>query len=1364
MAGAITTANTNTDEHIALVRNARARMGEDRLSEPEPLIHFSDKKAWVLLADPGAGKTDAFKTLSTAEGGYYTTARDFLDLGVPADQQGLLFIDGIDEISAGTTPGGPALGQIRAKLQTLGTSKFRLACREIDWRGNADSAALKRFVGDSNFLELHLAPLDPSQTVKLISHWKKCDLARAQQFIRDAEHRDLAGLLDNPQTLKMLCKATSDVGWPESKTKAYEMACVQLLREQNQEHLAEQRKSAIPDDQLLAAAGYLCAVMLLSGSASIAPQHSIDAKMGVVVLPELVSGETVPPIAYCRIALQTRLFRSNGHADFQPVHRTIAEYLAARYLMTRIEDGLPFNRVLALMLGLDAGIVPELRGLHAWLAATAHDSVRANLIGRDPLGVVLNGDVRAFSRTEKLLVLDALGAEAAKDVQFRRLSWSSEPFGALATADMESDFKKLLQAPDRSQPALALLDCALDALAHGYPMPAQKPDLEKIVRDTGYWPGSRKEALNILISYARRDDNWSVLKTLLNDVHTNAVEDLEDELLGTLLLALYPAFIDTAEVWRYFRQPKSDRLVGSYWHFWHVFASEVAPSKNIPALLDALHQSGFQLTSADVTLREHQVVGELLVRGVTQLGDEIEVQRLYDWFTLGLDKYEHSPLDTEHQQRIATWLGTHPTQYKSLFTLSLTQHINTGDQVHVAVWKSHMSLYRAPEPDDADAWYLSMAQACSDEDLRHGLVNEAVRVTFLRKGPDAQFQLLERWAQEHSYDAAWVQTQLHCDYPPIGYEQEHIESKLEHKRRQAEENQQKLAFFRQTLPCFEQGPAHLGALAEIANAYLNFFRNSKNNTPEERLLELLDGDREWVRLALQGLRQSLFRSDLPSVAQIIDLNIQGRRYNLAVPCLAAMELRFVEEPQAVLDLSEDILGVVVAFRLINNYEGVPAWFKRLLAQRPDIVADVLLVLVGKQIAASKENVDGLYALAHDKEYSQVARQVTTSLIANFPVKASKTQLQSCRFLIVAMLNCIDREEQLRLIQSKISFPVMDVGQRVYWFTAGLAIAPEIFLKQAQQYVGKSQLRASHLYAMVSEIRAAGGFPDGINTATTCYLIELLGPSAKPFWSVRTDKAFWVTPGMEMGRYVEGLVSNLGGNSDAAAGQALAHLQQRHDLKQWADYLNRAAIDQRIAWRKATFRPASVMQVCRTLANSEPANAADLWALTVDHLMQLASEIRNGSTNDYRQYWAGASPKVEDDCRDTLLSDLKRALGPVGVLAEPEGRYADAKRADIKVMASSHHVPIEIKRETHPDLWKAIPNQLIAKYGRDPASDGYGIYLVFWFSGDIKAVPSDGGRKPKSPQELQARLAETVPEELRHKIAVLVVDCSRPVGG
>ena len=56
-----------------------------------------------------------------------------------------------------------------------------------------------------------------------------------------------------------------------------------------------------------------------------------------------------------------------------------------------------------------------------------------------------------------------------------------------------------------------------------------------------------------------------------------------------------------------------------------------------------------------------------------------------------------------------------------------------------------------------------------------------------------------------------------------------------------------------------------------------------------------------------------------------------------------------------------------------------------------------------------------------------------------------------------------------------------------------------------------------------------------------------------------------------------------------------------------------------------------------------------------------------------------------------------------------------RRSDIRVdYNAAFHVPIEIKKNTHSDLWSAMHDQLIRYYCSDPDTDGFGIYLVFWF--------------------------------------------------
>ena len=185
----------------------------------------------------------------------------------------------------------------------------------------------------------------------------------------------------------------------------------------------------------------------------------------------------------------------------------------------------------------------------------------------------------------------------------------------------------------------------------------------------------------------------------------------------------------------------------------------------------------------------------------------------------------------------------------------------------------------------------------------------------------------------------------------------------------------------------------------------------------------------------------------------------------------------------------------------------------------------------------------------------------------------------------------------------------------------------------------------------------------------------------------------------------------------------------------------------------------------TLSNSLPANVGDLAYLMVECIEQLADDIRNGSTDDWRQYWNERNhrrleePRHEDTCRDTLLSDLKQRI-PRDIVASEEGQYAGDKRADIKTSYGGFNVPIEIKKNMHPDLWTALHEQLIKQYTRDTGAEGFGIYLVFWFVPELTTRPPSG-KRPATPEELRQRLEELLTVTEARKIFVRVIDVSEP---
>ena len=110
-------------------------------------------------------------------------------------------------------------------------------------------------------------------------------------------------------------------------------------------------------------------------------------------------------------------------------------------------------------------------------------------------------------------------------------------------------------------------------------------------------------------------------------------------------------------------------------------------------------------------------------------------------------------------------------------------------------------------------------------------------------------------------------------------------------------------------------------------------------------------------------------------------------------------------------------------------------------------------------------------------------------------------------------------------------------------------------------------------------------------------------------------------------------------------------------------------------------------------------------------------------------------------------------------AQPEGRYANDKRSDIRVYFGGSNVPVEIKKNSHQKLWSSLRDQLIAKYTSAPDTDGYGIYLVFWFGKEYTQASEEG--RPANPEKLKKRLEAPLSPDEALKISVCVIDVSRP---
>lgn len=1347
---------------LLVPRTCTARDDKSGTRESRPLEDFRAAPAYVLLGDPGAGKTESFQQEAKDTGGHYIRARAFAALDPSPQLAGkTLFIDGLDEMRAAGSDGRTPLYQVSQHLDRLGCPPFRLSCREADWYGDSDSAALLEVAPGGALAVLHLDPLNDTDIALLLEHkFGKPDPA---EFVRQAERHGLVDLLRNPQTLGLLARAVGET-WPDGRRKTYELACKQLTHENNDAHRAAKRAIAPTTDALLDATGFLCAVYLLAGIAGFALDD--DAADDQHVLWRDLSAPREMPLLD---ALACGLFQRDEREQQRiPVHRSIAEFLGARYLVALIDtQGLPLGRVVALMAGEDGGIVPDLRGLAAWLAVHCRNA-RAELVARDPLGVVLYGDVRDFPTDDKRRVLAALRSEAERYENFRFQDWTAAPFGALATPDMVPVFLELLTSPSRLEADIALLDCALDALRYGPPLAELAADasrlealLDAVARDASPPAHIRHSALKILLRDLPR--NAARLVAIAKDIHTEKIEDKDDQLLGRLLTELFPEFIHPTEVFDFLHPEKQAHLIGEYHAFWSHYLPEKTPAELLPELIDQLAQRVPTLRKSFKHYQADRLAGWVLARALEAHGDTIDDARLYDWLGAGLNEYGSPHIDGEHQKRVAAWLAARPERYKTMLLAGLAQCIGKEKLFH-----SSSRLYGAEPPDDFVFWCLERAAAETHGEFQHFYFAQAVR-QLIRQGcqewlTSEALNYLDPWITAHPEFEPYLRGFVSCDIDDWRREDTAQRREWDKDREQRKEGWR--SRFREHLDAIRAGSAHPQILHELAEAYLLEHLDIEGKTPRERLADFLGSDDELIEAAYVGFRNSLDRDGLPSVAEIVELEVKGRMHFIRQPCLAGMEELYGRDPETALHLDEAVLRKLLAFRLTWVANKEADWFVALVKTRPDLVAEVLVAYALPLLRKGNEHLHGIWQLAYDNDYAAVARIALPDLLKGFPLRAKNQLLVNALDpLLKAALRYLDRPALAAIVSTRLAQGSMSAAQRVHWLACGLVIAPQEYEATLAAHLGKSKTLAARLGGFLHDRERHPRWSDNLPESTLALLIELLAPDSPP---ERPMGAGWVSPAMQAADEVRTFIDALGGNPSAAARHQLERLLALPKLAPWHNRLRHAAHTQRIARRKASFRHLDAAEVCRTLANREPANAADLAALAYDHLRDLARKIRDGSTNDYRQYWSYNAngkperPKPENDCRDILLSDLTERLGRLGVDARKEIYHVDDKRTDIGVSfggAQGFKVPIEIKKDSHADLWRAIHEQLIARYTRDPGADGFGIYLVFWFGG--KGMPVHPEGKTRSAAELEERLRRTLTPEESRRIRVCVIDCALP---
>ena len=1068
----------------------------------------------------------------------------------------------------------------------------------------------------------------------------------------------------------------------------------------------------------------------------------------------------------------------------------------------------------------DGRVVTALRGLSAWLAAhscearrhlIALDPVGVGLYG--DIGGFGREEQRHLLEAlpGALMVDDAYRHEmawafrslaSAPMVPSMREALGAARAGVGGEASVASGQRVTVGAQEIGDDRLAAL--ILGALRHAEPPGAVAdlaPELVATVRDDALPAPLRRRALSAFLHIsADRDDREGTLTSLLDAIDAGSVSDPDDDLRGILLSELYPELVGPSDVWRHIGARSQDNYFGRLWAFANRVLLERSRELHLAELLDGLHEHAAELVPALIESRLGDLPLRVLERALGVHGKNVEPRRLAGWLAVANRSLSYN--DRRSSTGVRAWLEERPRIQKAVYLESLRSPGPDDDAEAHPFWHFRHSevLHGSCLPPDFGLWCVDQAVALVDSEPAVSLVLLS-HANASREDPSLSEGLTIEAMHERTRGHLVLERRLdellqpHPEPPPSDEHRTEIE---EQRRRRGEERRQQRAEWatalrEQQLDLWENrfSPPNLNSLAMT---YLGMFGDDDENaSPLRRVSDFIGGDAELVAAVLAALRGAVLRDDVPSADETISLHSQSRHSWMAYPVLASLHLLDFKDPDRLDGLDDtrkrDVLAIYYCVAEHDDYgqhwhgrdsqdplEALgqphrprqPHWYVRWLQHDPDLVLDVVCECALAGVRAGERFPSGIDALDSIAGHESLAHSVRLKLLKAFPARSSNEQLTVLDSLLTNALDHPDKTELLALARHKQQLKSVPVAQRIRWWATDALISQGDRLQQLRPDLVESETRVEHLAQFLRSLwdrydRRRSILADITDPATLNEAIGILG-----HWcDAPLYPNGYYTLKIDTSELIDSLIRQLAAVAGDEARQALAGLEADPHLTGWRDHLAVALERQRVIHRDASYRHPSVEEVQATLCDLAPANAADLAALIGDRLADLSEEVRGDNANIWSHFWnldpngQPTEPRSENACRDTLLATLRDRLVlrerlPVKVNVSPEAAYVSGWRADIRADGPDFNVPIEVKRNSHPDLWRALRTQLIGQYTTDPATSGYGIYVVLWFGTGRTPRPPEGNR-PSTPEELGQRLTQDLTEDERRKISVIVID-------
>lgn len=1302
-------------------------------------------KVIVVLAEPGAGKTDLLHSLAERLGVQPCRASLFRHRSMSA-VLGALVVDALDEVARTSQA---AIDEVIVKAAETRAATVIFSSRSSEW-DKARTQLVKECFGQEPII-IRLQPFtEEEQQLIFQTHLPGEDF---QSFRSEAARFELLPLLGNPQFLKLFADAYVQGGRRfASKKQIFVDAVERLASERSTSEWQRDRPSI---GTIVALADEIFAKLLLSGASGVSMVDERDADF-----PYLNALSASDPVRL-RFALNTRLFKpATESSHHEPVHRIVAEYCAARHLTRRLSEpgaALSLQRLMS-VIAPNGTVRDELRGLLGWMAALGEVGLQEACIRADPYAVLANGDPSQLTTISKRLLLKGLKELAEIDPYFRRSdAWRRFSVAGFFSQDMAGELRELLGSGNETHAQLR--DLILELLAGSDVTPLLSGALQSLTLDKNADAYTRIRAQRLLIDTEGYDLRAGISALIANGDSASlrlALETVEDCGASAVGMPLIHALLKEAGLKGKRNIYRSDDDTDTRYQISY-HTKLLIDRLNLPETVSALDYLTHDLTctcgknssyTCECLPGPSRVIGVLLDRYFELASPPHSPPQIWGW-TRRLVFSDHRSKDSKAIQALRedgdlrraihrlAFAGQ--TDDQQLWNIqmelsSVSRHagiqiyyddilaINTHalETVNIPLWKSfyhrhnHHSEKRGPNPYRA----------------------------LLRAQVRQNAELLRFWSKSERDVRAMIK-------------RDRKSWAGRNRRWQEREKQRKEGlreFFRENKAQIEAG-GHWGAVRRIADWYLI--------NPEE-MAEYID-DPRTASLALRNCFPMLDQY-VPSMTDLASNRSQVTRV-LHAACLATYR-----EAGNLNEISAKVLRAVKTDA--GGYNGVSkeeaesfeAEIDRLLFPTASDAENFARELIEPQLLKPSDAPTDVSWLRYKDAFQFLRPSLPLEWLNRYldmPSHARDTLFDICavhgdrdqlnRLIGLRCPNIPEGTETIGTVSPDQAFWLL----RAFFFLPHPPAAVWDYLKSDPQTIFGIEHRAGRFGR-----DDAAGWPT--LSAEKVYRILDIYVDAWPKVYLPSSHGTGSPPGENAYRFLTEIIYTIGRDDPAHSVPVLDRILDDGRLSNF--HIDALSLKAAALRKKALqgFQPPSADAVVNLLDHNRIATVEDLRALLLEELASYETWLRHAETDPLDVFWPGGKRLDENTARNRIVDDIAGRMASRNLSVSIEHHMADSNRCDMTAAAMidgrRRLLVVEVKGQWHSELYSAAVAQLHERYSTHPDAEMQGIYLILWFGGGETIA---GRRDPSisTPEELYERVYQAMPVELRGPINIFVLDLS-----